>query len=141
MEVGSRITCILAISFDCLGRRADRLSHSQRFPASIHIESRLSRSSVLSIRSSRASCISPSSRHIHTYIHRSSLSPARSSLRPLVHLFTSTFPLHPRFSFPQCTLILRNFRVPGRRTRRRVPQPSFSIVYRKAQVATRRVPL
>lgn len=48
----------------------------------VRVESRLSRSSVLSIRSSRASCISPSSRHIHihTYIFLSRSSSPRSSL-------------------------------------------------------------
>lgn len=63
-------------------------------------------------------------RHIH--IHISFLSFSRA-LHSLVRLSTSTFALYPRFSFPQCTLILYSFRVSGRRTRRRVPQPPFSI--------------
>lgn len=97
------------------------LSHSQRFPASIRVEGRLTRSSVLSIHSSRVSCICPSSPVTYTYIYHSSLS--LCALHSLIRLSTSTFALHPRFSFPQCTLILYSLRVTGRRTRRRVPQP------------------
>lgn len=57
------------------GRLCVPLIHSDsRHLSVLRVESRLSRSSVLSIHSSQAFCISPSSRHIHT--HRSSHSPS-----------------------------------------------------------------
>lgn len=57
------------------GRLCVPLIHSDsRHLSVLRVESRLSRSSVLSIHSSQAFCISPSSWHIHT--HRSSHSPS-----------------------------------------------------------------
>lgn len=106
------------------GRLCVPLIHSDsRHLSVLRVESRLSRSSVLSIHSSQAFCISPSSRHIHT--HRSSHSPSVPPYLPpfapplslallhalhplvtfLVHLSASIRVIHPRYIFPQPSLI------------------------------------